>query len=63
MARPRVVFFGTPAFAVASLEALTEFTDVVAVVCQPDKLAGTSSRRPPPRPSPRPAASPSCSPG
>lgn len=35
-----MVFFGTPGFAVASLEALTEFTDVVAVVCQPDKPAG-----------------------
>lgn len=48
MARPRVVFFGTPAFAVASLEALTEFTDVVAVVCQPDKPAGRGNVVTPP---------------
>jgi methionyl-tRNA formyltransferase len=31
---------GTPAFAVASLRALAEVADVVAVVCQPDKPAG-----------------------
>lgn len=38
--RPRAVFFGTPAFAVPSLVALTEVTEVVAVICQPDKPAG-----------------------
>lgn len=38
--RPRVVFFGTPAFAVPSLESLCDVADVVAVVCQPDRPAG-----------------------
>lgn len=37
---PRVVFFGTPAFAVPPLAALTKLADVVAVVCQPDKPVG-----------------------
>ena len=37
----RIVFFGTPDFAVPSLRALLDGTDpVVAVVCQPDKPAG-----------------------
>jgi len=37
----RVIFFGTPSFAVPSLEALTGSThDVVAVVSQPDRPAG-----------------------
>ncbi|MFO0626640.1 MAG: methionyl-tRNA formyltransferase [Polyangiales bacterium] len=38
--RPRVVFFGTPSFAVPCLAALPDVADVVAVVCQPDKPAG-----------------------
>lgn len=38
--RIRSVFFGTPAIAVAALEALHETTQVVAVVCQPDRPAG-----------------------
>ena len=38
--RPRVVFFGTPAFAVPPLAALTKLADVIAVVCQPDKPVG-----------------------
>ena len=38
--KPRVVFFGTPAFAVPSLVSLTAIADVVAVVCQPDRPAG-----------------------
>src|SRR5438094_4981090 len=39
----RVVFFGTPEFAVPSLEALLgEGFDVVAVVTQPDKPQGRS---------------------
>jgi len=38
--RPRVVFFGTPAFAVPPLAALTKLADVVSVVCQPDKPVG-----------------------
>jgi len=37
----RIVFFGTPAFAVPSLRALLSGADpVVGVVCQPDKPAG-----------------------
>lgn len=36
----RALFFGSPAFAVPSLEALTGVTEVVGVVCQPDKPAG-----------------------
>ncbi len=38
--KPRVAFFGTPAFAVPSLVSLTAIADVVAVVCQPDRPAG-----------------------
>jgi methionyl-tRNA formyltransferase len=33
----RTVFMGTPAFAVPSLEALREVSEIVAVVCQPDR--------------------------
>ncbi|MDP9037505.1 MAG: methionyl-tRNA formyltransferase [Myxococcota bacterium] len=36
----RAVFFGSPLFAVPSLEALAGIADVVGVVCQPDKPAG-----------------------
>lgn len=36
----KVVFMGTPLFAVPSLEALIENTNVVLVVCQPDKEVG-----------------------
>jgi methionyl-tRNA formyltransferase len=36
----RAVFFGTPAFSVPSLDALTEVCEVVAVVCQPDRKVG-----------------------
>ena len=37
----RIVFFGTPEFAVPSLRALLDGSDpVVGVVCQPDKPAG-----------------------
>jgi methionyl-tRNA formyltransferase len=36
----RALFFGSPAFAVPSLEALHAIADVAAVVCQPDKPAG-----------------------
>ncbi len=39
-ARFRALFFGSPDFAVPSLEALHEIADVVGVVCQPDKPAG-----------------------
>jgi methionyl-tRNA formyltransferase len=39
--RYRVVFFGTPEFAVPSLQALLDGPDtVVGVICQPDKPAG-----------------------
>ncbi|WP_438003531.1 methionyl-tRNA formyltransferase [Sorangium sp. So ce321] len=36
----RALFFGTPAIAVPSLEALASVADVVGVVCQPDRPAG-----------------------
>jgi methionyl-tRNA formyltransferase len=36
----RSVFFGTPAFAVPCLEALSEISEVQGVVCQPDKPQG-----------------------
>ena len=38
--RPRALFFGSPAFAVPSLDALHAVADVVGAVCQPDKPAG-----------------------
>ena len=37
MSRPRAAFFGSPEFAVPTLDALAELADVVAVVAQPDK--------------------------
>jgi methionyl-tRNA formyltransferase len=40
MSRPRIVFMGTPDFAVASLEACFDIGEVVAVVTQPDKPKG-----------------------
>jgi methionyl-tRNA formyltransferase len=40
----RSVFFGTPEFAVPALEALRELSDVVGVVCQPDRPAGRGMR-------------------
>jgi methionyl-tRNA formyltransferase len=36
----RALFFGSPAFAVPSLDALHEIAEVAGVVCQPDKPAG-----------------------
>ncbi len=36
----RSVFFGTPEFAVPALRALHDLTQVVAVVCQPDRRSG-----------------------
>lgn len=36
----RSVFFGTPAFAVPCLDALSEISEVCGVVCQPDKPQG-----------------------
>ncbi len=40
MTLARTVFFGTPSFAVPIFEALREVSNVVAVVCQPDKPVG-----------------------
>jgi len=43
--RFRIVFFGTPAFAVPSLQALCDGPDtVVGVVCQPDRPAGRGQK-------------------
>jgi methionyl-tRNA formyltransferase len=36
----RSVFFGTPAFAVPALHALSRISTIVGVVCQPDRRAG-----------------------
>jgi methionyl-tRNA formyltransferase len=45
----RTLFFGTPEFAVPSLDALREMSEVVGVVCQPDRPAGRGlSTAPPP---------------
>lgn len=45
MSRHRLVFFGTPEFAVPSLRALLTGPDeVVGVVCQPDRPAGRGQR-------------------
>lgn len=45
----RTVFFGTPEFAVPALRALAEMTQVVGVVCQPDRRSGRGMKlRPPP---------------
>ncbi len=44
----RALFFGTPAFAVPSLEALAEIATVVGVVCQPDKPQGRHMTLTPP---------------
>lgn len=40
MSRPRVVFMGTPAFAVPALRAVARGCEVVAVVTQPDRARG-----------------------
>src|SRR5262249_38369024 len=40
LTRPRVVFMGTPDFAVPSLEAVASACDIVAVVTQPDRPRG-----------------------
>jgi len=44
----RALFFGTPEFAVPSLDALREVSDVVGVVCQPDRPTGRGLRSTPP---------------
>jgi methionyl-tRNA formyltransferase len=48
VARLRIVFMGSPEFAVPTLRALADAEDVVAVVCQPDKPAGRGQRVAPP---------------
>lgn len=48
MPRARALFFGSPAFAVPSLEALAEVAEVVGVVCQPDRPAGRGLALTPP---------------
>lgn len=44
MTRLRVVFLGTPEFAVPSLQAVLEESDVVAVISQPDRPKGRGRR-------------------
>jgi methionyl-tRNA formyltransferase len=44
----RALFFGSPAFAVPSLDALAGLSQVVGVVCQPDKPAGRGLTLTPP---------------
>lgn len=47
--KPRIVYMGTPAFAVPTLEALLQAGyPVVGVVCQPDKPAGRGQKLTPP---------------
>ena len=46
--RFRALFFGTPAFAVPSLEALIAIADVRAVITQPDRPAGRGMKLTPP---------------
>ena len=45
---PRALFFGSPAFAVPSLDALADVAEVVGVVCQPDRPAGRGLTLTPP---------------
>lgn len=47
-ARGRLIFFGSPAFAVPSLDAAHALADVAGVVCQPDKPAGRGLTLTPP---------------
>lgn len=44
----RIAFMGTPAFAVPSLERLTQSYEILAVVTQPDRPAGRKRRLTPP---------------
>jgi methionyl-tRNA formyltransferase len=46
--RFRAIFFGSPAFAVPSLDALHAMSDIAGVVCQPDKPAGRGLTLTPP---------------
>ena len=44
----RLLFFGTPDFAVPSLLRLTKEFNVVGLVCQPDRPSGRGQRLTPP---------------
>ncbi len=44
----RVIFFGTPEFAVPTLDAVAKAHEVVLVVAQPDKPAGRGMKMQPP---------------
>jgi len=56
MKRFRVIFMGTPDFAVPCLARLVEISDVVAVVTQPDRPKGRGPKPlPPPDFPPSPA--------
>jgi len=46
--RPRAIFFGTPAFAVPTLEALLDVADVTLVITQPDRRSGRGMKLKPP---------------
>ena len=46
--KPRIVFMGTPEFAVSSLQACMDIGEVVLAVTQPDKPVGRSGRLEPP---------------
>lgn len=46
--RPRAIFFGTPDFACASLQALREVAEVQLVITQPDRPAGRGMKPQPP---------------
>ncbi len=46
--RFRAIFFGSPAFAVTSLESLHSIAEIAGVVCQPDKPAGRGLALTPP---------------
>ena len=48
MGRPRIVFMGTPAFAVPALQACRELGELVAVVTQPDRPRGRGQALAPP---------------
>ena len=48
MKKARVIFMGTPDFAVPCLARLAEIADVIAVVTQPDKPKGRGQKRLPP---------------
>ena len=45
MEKLKVIFMGTPEFAVASLSALSEVAEVILVVTQPDRPKSCNLRR------------------